>query len=41
MYAAGTGGGASIPDYFNEREQPTLAITGQRRSAAIEEVDTA
>ncbi|WP_325949115.1 IS3 family transposase [Pseudomonas putida] len=41
VYAAGVGGGASIPDHFNERGQPTLATTGQRHSAAIEEVDAA
>ncbi len=41
VYAAGVGGGASIPDHFSERGQLALATTGQRRSAAIEEVDAA
>lgn len=41
VYAAGIGGGASIPDQFNERGQSTLTTTGQRHSAAIEEVDAA
>lgn len=41
VYAAEVGGGASIPDYFSKRESPTLATTGQRRSAATEEMDAA
>lgn len=41
VYAARVGGGASIPDHFNERGQSALATTGQRHSAAIEEVDAA
>ena len=39
VYANGTGGGASIPDRFTECGRSTLASTGQRHSAAIEQMD--
>ncbi|MDT0499297.1 integrase core domain-containing protein, partial [Algiphilus sp. W345] len=41
VYAAGVGGGASIPDHFNVRGKSTRATTARRRSAAIEEADAA
>jgi putative transposase len=41
VYADGDGGGASIPDYFNDARDSFLAHTGQRCSAAIEAMDAA
>lgn len=41
VYMAKVGGGASIPDHFSKRGPSALVTTGQRRSAATEEVDAA
>ncbi|MGH8112916.1 MAG: IS3 family transposase, partial [Rhodanobacteraceae bacterium] len=39
VYVSKAGGGAQIPDHLSERGTSMLATTGQRRSAAIEELD--
>lgn len=41
VYAVGIGGGASIADHFSGQEPSVPEITGQRRPAAIEEMDAA
>ncbi|MGH9439356.1 MAG: IS3 family transposase, partial [Terriglobia bacterium] len=41
VYVTKVGGGAQIPDHFSERGTSMLTTTGQRRSAAIEELDAA
>lgn len=39
VYATGIGGGASIADHFSGQESSVPETTGQRRAAAIEEMD--